>query len=166
MAIKPVILTALNTTQQTLTQHLIDDTRNVFSTMLGLELEHLPQEVPPKKHFSDCISAMVGLAGTYNGLISIHQPSAVGRRLASAMLDMEIEETNQDVLDALGELANMVAGNFKQHLSKGGSDIRLSTPTVAAGHDYFINSKEAGSLNLLFQLDGEWLMVSLLLAMD
>lgn len=166
MAIKPVILNALNTTLEALTQNLIDDTRNVFATMLGLELEHLPQEVSPKKHFSECISAMVGLAGTYNGLISIHQPSAVGLKLAGTMLDMEIQEINQDVLDALGELANMVAGNFKQHLSKGGSDIRLSTPTVASGHDYFINCKEAGSLNLLFHLGTEWLMVSLLLDMD
>lgn len=166
MAIKPAVLTALNTTQEALTKDLINDTRNVFSTMLGLELMHLPLEVDPMKHFNDCISAMVGLAGTYNGLVSIHQPVSLGTRLASVMLDMELEEGDRDVLDALGEVANMVAGNFKQHLSKGGSDVRLSTPSVATGHDYFINCKEAGSLNLLFDLDEEWLMVSVLLDMD
>lgn len=166
MSITPAILTALNTTQEALVKKLIDDTRNVFSTMLGLELMHLPLEVDPLKHFNDCISAMVGLAGTYNGLVSIHQPISLGTRLASVMLDMELEEGDQDVLDALGEVANMVAGNFKQHLSKGGLDVRLSTPSVVTGHDYLISCKEAGSLNLLFDLDEEWLMVSVLLETD
>lgn len=166
MPISPAILTALNTTQEALVKNLIDDTRNVFSTMLGLELMHLPLEVDPLTHFQDCISAMVGLAGTYNGLVSIHQPISLGTRLASVMLDMELEEGSQDVLDALGEVANMVAGNFKQHLSKGGLDVRLSTPSVVTGHDYLISCKEAGSLNLLFDLDEEWLMVSVLLETD
>lgn len=166
MGIKPAILTNLNMTQETLVKHLIDDTRNVFSTMLGLDLLHLPLEVDPLKHFTDCISAMVGLAGTYNGLVSIHQPISLGTKLASVMLDMDLEEGDQDVLDALGEVANMVAGNFKQHLSKGGSDIRLSTPSVVTGHEYLISCKESGSLNLLFDLDEEWLMVSVLLEMD
>lgn len=166
MGINPAILTALNTTQDALVKNLIDDTRSVFSTMLGVELMHLPLEVDPLTHFTDCISAMVGLAGTYNGLVSIHQPVSLGTKLASIMLDMELEEGDQDVLDALGEVANMIAGNFKQHLSKGGQDVRLSTPSVATGRDYMISCKEAGSLNLLFDLDEEWLVVSVLLDMD
>ena len=91
MAIKPAILTALNTTQDALIKNLTEDIRSVFSTMLGLELVQLPQEVNPLTHFNDCISAMVGLAGTYNGLVSIHQPVSLGTRLASVMLDMELE---------------------------------------------------------------------------
>jgi len=166
MGITPAILTSLNTTQDALVKHLIDDTRSVFSTMLGLELMHLPLEVDPLRHFTDCISAMVGLAGTYNGLVSVHQPISLGTKLASVMLDTELQEGDQDILDALGEVANMVAGNFKQHLTKGGSDIRLSTPSVVTGHEYLISCKEAGSLNLLFDLDEEWLMVSVLLDMD
>lgn len=166
MAINPTVLTALNTTQDALVKNLIDDTRSVFSTMLGFDLMHLPLEVDPMSHFTDCISAMVGLAGTYNGLISIHQPTSLGTKIAGTMLDMELDEVDQDVLDALGEIANMIAGNFKQHLSKGGSDVRLSTPSVATGKDYIISCKEAGSLNLLFDLDEEWLMVSVLLDME
>lgn len=166
MSINPAILTALNTTQEALVKNLIDDTRNVFSTMLGLELMHLPLEVDPMSHFSDCVSSMVGLAGTYNGLISIHMPVSLATRTAGVMLDMELDEVDQDVMDALGEIANMVAGNFKQHISKGGSDVRLSTPSVATGKDYIISCKDAGSLNLLFDLDEEWMMVSVLLDME
>jgi chemotaxis protein CheX len=166
MGIHPAILTSLGTTQEALIKNLIEDTRSVFSTMLGLELMHLPLEVDPLKNFTDCISAMVGLAGTYNGLVSVHQPISLGTRLAGVMLDTELEEGDKDILDALGEVANMVAGNLKQHLSKGGSDIRLSTPSVVTGHEYLISCKEAGSLNLLFDLDEEWLLISVVLNMD
>lgn len=166
MPINPAVLEALNTTQEAFLKNLIDDTRNVFSTMLGLELMHLPLEVDPLTHFNDCVSAMVGLAGTYNGLVSIHQPVSLGKKVAGTMLDMEIDEVDQDLFDALGEIANMVAGNIKMHLSKGGSDVRLSTPSVATGSDYVISCKDSGSVNLLFDLDEEWLMVSVLIEME
>ena len=166
MPINSAVLESLNTTQEAFLKSLIDDTRSVFSTMLGLELMHLPLEVDPLTHFNDCISAMVGLAGTYNGLVSIHQPVSLGKRLAGTMLDMELDEVDQDVFDALGEIANMVAGNIKMHLSKGGSDVRLSTPSVATGSDYVISCKDAGSINLLFDLDEEWLMVSVLIEVE
>lgn len=166
MPIPADVLTALNTTQEALVKQIIDDTRSVYSTMLGLDLMHLPLEVDPMEHFKDCVSAMVGLAGTYNGLVSIHQPCSLAIKATEAMLDMEITEIDQDVFDALGEIANMVAGNVKQHLSKGGLDVRLSTPSVATGSDYIICAKQANSLNLLFDLDEEWLLVSIVLEMD
>lgn len=163
MSIPTEVLSALNTTHETLLKQLIDDTRSVFSTMLGLDLMHLPLEVDPMEHFKDSVSAMVGLAGTYNGLISIHQPTSLAIKLTETMLDMEVTEVDQDVFDALGEIANMVAGNIKQHLSKGGLDVRLSTPSVASGSDYIICAKQANSMNLLFDLDEEWLLVSVVL---
>lgn len=163
MSIPAEVLSALNTSHETLLKQLIDDTRSVFSTMLGLDLMHLPLEVDPMEHFKDSVSAMVGLAGTYNGLISIHQPTSLAIKLTEAMLDMEVNEVDQDVFDALGEIANMVAGNIKQHLSRGGLDVRLSTPSVASGSDYVICAKQANSMNLLFDLDEEWLLVSVVL---
>ncbi len=166
MPILPEVLKALDTTQEALIKNLIDDTRSVYSTMLGLDLMHLPLEVDPMEHFKDCVSAMVGLAGTYNGLISIHQPISLALKVTEAMLDMEVSEVDQDVFDALGEIANMVAGNVKQHLSKGGLDVRLSTPSVATGSDYIICAKQSNSMNLLFDLDEEWLLVSIVLEMD
>jgi len=59
MPIPAEVLKALNTTQETLAKHLIDDTRSVYSTMLGFDLMHLPLEVDPMEHFKDCVSAMV-----------------------------------------------------------------------------------------------------------
>jgi chemotaxis protein CheX len=37
---------------------------------------------------------------------------------------------------------------------------------VATGSDYVICTKQANSMNLLFDLDEEWLLVSIVLEMD
>lgn len=166
MSIAPAILTALNTTQDQLVKKMIDDVRTIYSSMLGIELMHLPLEVDPMSQFQDCVSAMVGLGGTYSGLVSVHVPTGLAKTFAGAMLGMDVEEVDQDVYDALGEIANMVAGNFKQHISKGGGDVRISTPSVISGKDYIVQCKQNDSINLLFDVAEEWFMVSTVLSAD
>ena len=42
--------------------------------------------------------------------------------------------------DALGEICNMVAGNFKNKVSGLGNGCMLSVPTVITGRDYHCHS--------------------------
>lgn len=166
MSIAPAILATLNTTQEQLVSQTIADVQAIFSNMLGIDLMHLPLEVDPMSQFQDCVSAMVGLGGTYSGLVSVHVPSNMAKSFAGAMLGMEVDEIDQDVFDALGEIANMVAGSFKMHISKGGGDVRISTPSVISGKDYIVQCKQCDSINLLFDVDEEWFVVSIALSVD
>ncbi len=86
--------------------------------------------------------------------------------MAGILLEDDPYELDQEVVDALGEITNMIAGNFKQHLSSKGSDVRLSTPAVVSGKEYMIRCAEAGSVNLLFDIDEEWMLVSALVEME
>lgn len=163
MPMKQETLDALNMSEEQLTKSLVRDVRDVFINMVGVEdLMHLPIQIDVTTHFKDCITAMVGLAGTYNGLVSVHVPWQLATSFTSLMLGMEVTEINEDVNDAMGEIANMVAGSFKQHLSKGGSDIKLSTPSVVNGSDYVV-SAGAGleNITIKFASDDEWFMVSI-----
>jgi chemotaxis protein CheX len=163
MSMRPETLAAINMTEDQLTKSLIKDVQDVFITMVGVEdLMHLPLQIDVTTHFKECLTAMVGLAGTYNGLVSIHIPWPLAISLTSMMLGMEVTEIDADVNDAMGEIANMVAGSFKQHLSKGGSDIQLSTPSVVNGADYNVSSgNNLENITIRFATDEEWLMVSL-----
>jgi len=163
MPMKPETLAAINITEDQLIKSLIKDVQDVFITMVGVEdLMHLPIQIDITTHFKECLTAMVGLAGTYNGLVSVHIPWPLAISFTSLMLGMEVSEINDDVNDAMGEIANMVAGSFKQHLSKGGSDIQLSTPSVVNGTDYIVSSgNNLENITLKFATDEEWFMVSL-----
>lgn len=162
MSMKPGTLAAINMTEEELIKSLIKDVREVFANMVGVEdLMHLPIQIDVTTHFKECLTAMVGLAGTYNGLVSVHLPWSLAISFTSLMLGMEVTEINDDVNDAMGEIANMVAGSFKQHLSKGGSDIHLSTPSVVNGADYFVSSGHSlENITLKFATDEEWFMVA------
>src|SRR5450432_1376057 len=117
MSIKPETLAAINMAEDQLIKSLIKDVQDVFITMVGVkELIHLPIQIDVTTHFKECLTAMVGLAGTYNGLVSVHIPWPLAISFTSLMLGMEVAEIDDDVNDAMGEIANMIAGSYKQHL--------------------------------------------------
>lgn len=165
MALNPSIVAQLGTTEDELTQLFTSDIGEVFSTMVGTtELQYLPQVVDPVSHFDNCVTAMVGLAGAYNGMVSVHTPHALAKSFTSQMLGMEVTEIDDDVYDALGEIANMIAGSFKHHLSKGGNDVKLSTPSVVNGKEYVISAGSPNeTLTLLFNASNESFLVSVVL---
>jgi chemotaxis protein CheX len=140
----------------------VSDIREVFCTMVGtMDLSHLAEQFDPVTHFEDCVSAMVGLAGSYNGVVGVHTPHKLALDFTTGMLGVTVTELDDDVNDALGEIANMIAGCFKQHLSSGGTDIQLSTPSVVTGKDYFIAAgKPENTLTLGFATGNERFLVS------
>jgi len=168
MSLTKDLLDVLHTSEDALLKQLARDVEEVFCTMVGMEdLLHLPVQVAPETHFKDCITAMVGFAGSYNGLVSLHAPQQLALAFTSGMLGMEVTVLNDDVHDALGEITNMIAGSFKQHISRGGADIKLSTPSIVSGDDYFVNAgSNLDTLSLRFATDEEWFIVSIVLGKE
>lgn len=162
MALSNGLLSALNSTEEQLTQQLIHDVKEIFGTMVGLEdLLNLPVPIDPVSNFKDCISALVGLAGVHNGLVSLHMPVEQALNATSNMLGMAVTEVNDDVNDAMGEIANMIAGSFKQHLSKSGVDIQISTPSVVHGKEYIISiGNNPDQITVRFATEDDWFMVA------
>lgn len=140
MSLNSEIANSTNLTEEMLASYIIAATQEVFSTMVMMEPK---DEFPLREHvsrFKCSITGMVGFAGTYSGVISIHCPVALALNITSSMLGMECDEVNDDLNDAIGEIANMLGGSVKQVLSKGGLDVKLSIPTVISGEDYTVNS--------------------------
>ena len=54
-------------------------------------------------------------------------------------------ESEEQVADALGEICNMVTGNFKNKLSCADDRCMLSVPTVVSGGEYTVHSMVEGS---------------------
>ncbi len=120
-------------------QMIINSTQEIFATMLMMEVtpEAPLAERISKYRFST--SGIIGMAGTVKGLLAIHAPNAVAMAITSNFLGMDVEEINEDVQDALGELANMLAGSVKTHLTETGKDIQLSIPSAICGEEYVLD---------------------------
>jgi chemotaxis protein CheX len=140
MTLNNAVSNAAHIKEEDLRGYVIHATKEVFSTMVMMEVEDCPPLMETVTHFQCSITGMVGLAGTYTGILSIHCPKQFALQITSNMLGMEVDEVGEDVNDALGEIANMLGGYVKQVFSKGGLDISLSIPTVISGEEYTVNA--------------------------
>lgn len=110
--------------------------RGVFEMMLGCTLTRARQAASPEGD----ITAMVGLAGGLCGVLSIRCSLETANVLASKMLGSDTAEAESATRDALGEIANVVAGSTKAAVPGLEDTCFLSTPTVVIGHDFKVYS--------------------------
>ena len=134
-------------------------TREVFDIMLASKLDPLGDSAPPT---SSDFTSMVGLAGKLCGLLTLRCSTSAATKMASRMLSVDPEEATDHIWDALGEVSNMIAGNFKNKLTGMGDGCMLSVPTVITGGDYSFHSlADGGSLEVMLKFDGEPITVNL-----
>ncbi|BHH83361.1 chemotaxis protein CheX [Desulforhopalus sp. 52FAK] len=133
---------------------IIESTSEIFSSMVMMEVTvngELKDSIEP---LNKSITGVIGLAGTHKGVLAIHFPHPVAMAITGSFLGMEVEEVNEDVEDAVGELANMLGGNVKAILSDNGRDIDLSLPSVVSGENYdFQPTKEVDRVVIPFKCD-------------
>jgi len=113
--------------------------REVFELMLSSRLTVADSNAPLGGEKRE-ITSMVGLAGRLCGVLSINCDHKSATIMTSKMLGVDPENAGPQMSDAMGEIANMVAGNFKNKVAGLGDGCMLSTPTVITGEDYKLYS--------------------------
>jgi chemotaxis protein CheX len=134
-------------------------TREVFELMLSSELTG-----PSTAEETDLdVTAMVGLAGQLCGVLSVRCEGTAAALMTSKMLGVELHKVaSEEMSDALGEICNMVAGNFKNKIAGLSDGCLLSPPTVITGNDYSLHSQaDEPGLQVRLQFENMPLIVSL-----
>ena len=132
--------------------------KEVFDTMLASPLTVTPE---PASDDGLDITAMVGLAGMLCGVLTIRCNTTAGTAMASKMLGISLEEAASQICDAMGEICNMVAGNFKNKISGLGDGCMLSVPTVITGADYSLHPMLNENIRSVFLFEGEPVVLTL-----
>ena len=132
--------------------------REVFELMLGCQLA-VPATA--EQTLLD-VTSMVGLAGQLSGVFSVRCSGKAAALITSRMLGAKLDEVGPEVLDAIGEVCNMVAGNFKHKIAVMGEGCMLSPPTVVTGSAYNLHSlTDAPALEVKLLFEGLPLVISL-----
>jgi chemotaxis protein CheX len=116
-------------------------TEEVFTTMIGMSITvgaAYVEQTPPE-HFDGVVS-FIGLAGDWAGTGSLCCSSEFACRISSSFLMTKIEVVDEQVLDAVGELTNMVIGNVKNEMEAHLGPMGLSIPTVIHGRNFAARS--------------------------
>ncbi len=123
----------------------------VFEIMVGSRVRPEPLSAhTPDREFT----AMVGLTGSLCGILTICCSGKTAGAVARAMLGAAAQ-SQEEVRDALGEICNMVTGNFKNKLAGTDDRCKLSVPTVVSGGHYTVHSMLHGvSITTLVLFEG------------
>ena len=113
--------------------------REVFEMMLGCQVTPSDLSSRPERG----LTAIVGLAGALCGVVTVCCSEQTAGQIARGMLG-ETADAGQAV-DALGELCNMIAGNFKNKLPGTDEQCMLSVPSVISGGEYHLHSLAEGN---------------------
>jgi chemotaxis protein CheX len=130
--------------RQDIIQAVHSATAEVFSTMLGIEVETAPVHTDQSNpSVNEGVMAFVGIAGPWVGSGVISCTASFACRVCELFLMTEAVAVSEEVLDAVGELANMIIGNFKTAAEAMVGPLGLSVPTVIYGRNF--TSKSLGN---------------------
>jgi len=113
----------------------VNSVRSVFSTMVGtetmLDRPHIKAQPAPTYD----VSSIIGFSGDVIGSVVVSFQRSAAEKLVEAFAGAPIPFESPDFADAIGELANMIAGGAKQHLGKMAT---LTMPNVILGQGHMI----------------------------
>lgn len=117
-------------TYQTQIEQIVGD---VFRTMLNAEAVPSAASRPQ----AGSLTSTVQFAGDWKGAVLLQCDARPALEMATRLLPGPApSKVDENVRDALGELANMIGGNLKSVLPPG---VALSMPSVVDGSDYALH---------------------------
>jgi chemotaxis protein CheX len=121
--------------------------KSVFSTMLSTEIVVSKPVLKGVDEQGADVSAVIGLSGDAIGSVVLSFPMSTAVKAASKFAGIQMSAHHEDFSDALGELANMVAGHAKSRFE--GLDVSISLPSVIIGQEHTVSqSRHAPRLAL------------------
>ena len=119
----------------------IKSIRNVFKTMLATEVTVGKPHIKADDTDRPDVSGVIGFSGDASGSVVLCFSSEAAVKVASTFAGMDAGLDSEDFADAIGELANMVAGGAKSEFV--GLDITVSLPSVIIGERHKVSRSVA-----------------------
>jgi len=116
----------------------ISSTIATFDTMLKLKTAPGKPVAKTQPFPTYDVSGIIGLSGDAQGCIAISFPKIVALKVVSAILGAEVKVVGEELVDGIGELANIIAGNAKQHFD--GLNLLISLPNVVIGRNHMLGA--------------------------
>jgi chemotaxis protein CheX len=122
-------------------QELGEIAKVIWDSVLQLPLENAAAEVEARGR--EAITVGVDVTGAWHGTITATVTTALGTRIAAAMLQTAPESLEvADVSDSLLEVVNILGGNFKALLPEG---CRLCLPRIVSVPDAALGTLESAA---------------------
>jgi len=125
---------------------LLDAAKEVFETMIFMSITE--KEDQETEIVGDTYLGTISFKGDVQGSLGITFEASAAKAVAAGMLCLEPDEavSDEDLADAVGEVANMVMGGVKSRLQDELGSIEISIPTVISGQNLKSNVGDSGRI--------------------
>jgi chemotaxis protein CheX len=119
-------------------QPFVDVCINVFKEILGTVIKAGRPFFSEKSAVIEWdISAVIGLTGEARGAVVISMKKELAIRITDLLTGSKHTALDDDVVDAIGEIVNIIAGNAKKGLEEA-FRLVISLPTIVEGKEHSI----------------------------
>ncbi len=84
------------------------------------------------------MTSLLSLSGDVNGTVSISFTEKSILEIVSAMFGEPMTKLDEEIVDAVGEIGNMISGNVTSKMTEIGKKIKVQLAKVIQGHDHVI----------------------------
>ena len=117
----------------------LESTLYVLQTIAGIEAEKGKPYLKKDNVARGDMSGVIGLTGDMNGILSVTFTEKCILHIVSGMLGKEMKEVNEEICDAVGEIANMISGQARKKLAEQGTNLAAAIPSVIMGKNHKIS---------------------------
>jgi chemotaxis protein CheX len=135
----------------------ISATKTVFKTMLSIDMQMDKPFIKPDQRTSGDLTGVIGFAGDKKGSMCISLKQKGALYVYSTLVGDEKQVISGEVVDALGEITNIISGQARKELEAVGINLTAAIPTVIVGQGlqlYFIGRLPVLSLPFHFPVNG------------
>ena len=143
-------------------------TVKVIKTFLKFDVQNKPMTVVEKPVKLFDFSAIINIIGKFRGLIIVTIENSTEEKLVKRFCEVNkitFEKAKEKNINVIGEIINMIVGNFFSVFNKEDKNIDLTSPNFIKGKNmtYFSNpakakqlsfSTPAGDINIVIELAG------------
>ena len=116
----------------------IEATLNVLETMAFTEADAGKPFLKKDLVAHGDVSGIIGLTGDTKGTISVSFTEKSILSIVTNMFGEDMNELNDEIKDAVGEITNMISGQARQKLEELGNSLKAAIPTVIMGKNHTI----------------------------
>ena len=113
--------------------------QNVFKTMLRLDIVMGKPILKKDRHTSGDVTGVIGFAGDKKGTFSLVFSKKGALFVYKQYSGRRRTGITADVVDAIGELTNIISGQTRVQIEKLGYKLSAALPTVVVGQNVEIN---------------------------
>jgi chemotaxis protein CheX len=132
--------------------------QNVFKTMVQLDIAMGKPILKKDRYTSGQVTGVIGFAGDKKGTFSLAFSRKGAIFIYKKMVYEDAPSVTPDVIDAIGELTNIISGQARVQIEALGYKLSAALPTVVVGENVeinFITKLPIISLPFTFQNGGD-----------